>query len=86
MCCQMESTPLLHSSSQVDIELLQLFLLQLGVQEDYSLYALLLSFASSCVQRRPVINIPAVHIGSIGHEGLCDVVALLGVLGEDVHD
>lgn len=81
----MKSTPLLHSPRQINIELFKFFLLQLLVELNNSLNALLLSLASSVMEGTPIIVIFAIWVATIHDEGLSDVGTLLGVLGENIH-
>jgi len=77
---QMQGSPLLGPSSEVDVKFFQLLLSELLVQSYYGLNPFFLAFPGCVVDWRPIVIVLKVGVGPIEDETVSDVDTLLGVL------
>jgi hypothetical protein len=76
----MQGRPLVETTLRIQIKRLHVFVAQHSVQFANRLHSLFLPLSNSCVQRRPVILVCEIRLGTVEHESLCYEVTLLRVL------
>ena len=80
----MQRCPFVHATSRIHIE--PFFLCDQFVQFCDRRDSSILAFPYSCVQRRPIVRVFQVWLGSVQDQCLSYVLAFLWVLREKIHD
>lgn len=83
---QVERSPLLNSSCEIDIEFLHLFLLEKIVKLNYCLNSFILTLSDCKVQRRPVVVVLYVYLCSAHYQYFCYIGTFLRIFRENIHD
>ena len=83
MRCQVKSRPFVHTTRGIHLKFFAVT--EHIVQLCYGFDTFFLAFTHSCMQRCPVVTVFHVRFSSVQHERLCYILALLRILGEQIH-